>query len=66
MATNVKPLDSRTVAYLQRQQQLAMNTKCIQPPVDKSIISRISDALSDIDCMFQNNDALTKCRTSKY
>lgn len=48
-----KPMDQRTVAYLNRQQQLTMNSKCIIEPfkTSASTINQIKDALSAIDLL---------------
>lgn len=63
-----KPMDARTVAYLKRQQQLTLNSKCIEKPfaTSNSVINKISEVLSDIENMVFPNNELTKCRTSKY
>ena len=65
---SVKPMDKRTVAYLNRQQQLTLNSKCIIEPfkTSASTINQIKDALSDIDNIAPDYSGLTKSRTSKY
>ena len=62
-----KPLDSRTVAYLNKQQQLTMNSKIILEPfkTSASTINQIKDALSAIESPFKA-PAISKSRTSKY
>ena len=62
-----KPLDSRTVAYLNKQQQLTMNSKIILEPfkTSASTINQIKDALSAIESTFKA-PVISKSRTSKY
>lgn len=62
-----KPMDSRTVAYLNRQQQLTMNSKCIIEPfkTSASTINQIKDALSAIESPFKAT-VISKSRTSRY
>lgn len=62
-----KPLDKRTVAYLNRQQQLTMNSKCIIEPfkTSASTINQIKDALSAIEST-SLAPVINKSRTSKY
>lgn len=62
-----KPMDSRTVAYLNRQQQLTMNSKCIVEPfkTSASTINQIKDALSAIESPFKA-PVISKSRTSRY
>jgi hypothetical protein len=63
-----KPLDQRTVAYLQKQQQLTMNSKCIIEPfkTSSSTINQIKDALSAIESISLAPVVISKSRTSKY
>ena len=62
-----KPMDKRTVAYLNRQQQLTMNSKCIIEPFKTSVstINQIKDALLAIESPFKA-PVISKSRTSKY
>ena len=60
-----KPMDSRTVAYLNKQQQLTMNSKCIVEPFKTSTINQIKDALSAIESP-SSAPVLSKSRTSRY
>ena len=62
-----KPMDSRTVAYLNKQQQLTMNSKCIVEPFKTSAytIKSIKDALSAIESPFKAPEMM-KARTSRY
>lgn len=61
-----KPMDKRTVAYLNRQQQLTMNSKCIDEPfkTSASTINQIKDALSAIES--PSSAPISKSRTSRY
>ena len=65
-----KPMDSRTVAYLNKQQQLTMNSKCIIEPfkTSASTINQIKDALSAISAIESHSKApvISKSRTSRY
>ena len=67
-----KPMDKRTVAYLNRQQQLTMNSKAIIEPfkTSASTINQIKDALSAIESPFKSKASLapviSKSRTSRY
>ena len=65
-----KPMDQRTVAYLQKQQQLTMNSKCIieQFKTSVSTINQIKDALSAIEShsLAPDRSNISKSRTSKY
>lgn len=62
-----KPLDKRTVAYLNRQQQLTMNSKAIIEPfkTSASTINQIKDALSAIESP-SSAPVISKSRTSRY
>ena len=62
-----KPMDKRTVAYLNRQQQLTMNSKCIIEPfkTSASTINQIKDALLAIESPFKA-PVISKSRTSRY
>ncbi len=62
-----KPLDKRTVAYLNRQQQLTMNSKAIIEPfkTSASTINQIKDALSAIESP-SLAPVINKSRTSRY
>lgn len=62
-----KPIDKRTVAYLNRQQQLTMNSKAIIEPfkTSASTINQIKDALSAIESP-SLAPAISKSRTSRY
>lgn len=62
-----KPMNQRTVAYLNRQQQLTMNSKCIVEPfkTSASTINQIKDALSAIECD-SKAPVISKTRTSRY
>lgn len=62
-----KPMDKRTVAYLNRQQQLTMNSKCIIEPfkTSASAINQIKDALSAIESP-SSAPVISKSRTSRY
>lgn len=62
-----KPMDSRTVAYLNKQKQLTMNSKCIVEPfkTSASTINQIKDALSAIES-HSLAPVLSKSRTSRY
>ena len=66
-----KPMDSRTVAYLNRQQQLTMNSKCIIEreaypfKTSASTINQIKDALSAIESP-SLAPVISKSRTSRY
>jgi len=62
-----KPMDKRTVAYLNRQQQLTMNSKAIIEPfkTSASTINQIKDALSAIESP-SLAPVMSKSRTSKY
>ena len=62
-----KPMDSRTVAYINRQQQLTMNSKAIIEPfkTSASTINQIKDALSAIESP-SSAPAISKSRTSRY
>ena len=66
-----KPMDSRTVAYLKKQQQLTMNSKCIIEreayPFKTSVstINQIKDALLAIESP-SLAPVISKSRTSKY
>ena len=64
---SVKPMDSRTVAYLNRQQQLTMNSKAIIEPfkTSASTINQIKDALSVIESP-SLAPVINKSRTSRY
>ena len=64
---SVKPMDKRTVAYLNRQQQLTLNSKCIIEPfkTSASTINQIKDALSAIESP-SSAPVINKSRTSKY
>ena len=53
--------NTRTVAYLNKQQQLTMNSKCISA----SIINQIKDALSAIESI-PKAPVISKSRTSRY
>ena len=65
-----KPMDSRTVAYLNRQQQLTMNSKAIIEPfkTSASTINQIKDALSAIESpsLAPDRSNISKSRTSRY
>ena len=66
-----KPMDQRTVAYLNRQQQLTMNSKCIIEPfkTSASTINQIKDALQQINSFPPDEDKPIKpikSRTSRY
>ena len=66
-----KPMDSRTVAYLNRQQQLTMNSKAIIEreaypfKTSASTINQIKDALSAIESP-SLAPVISKSRTSRY
>lgn len=66
-----KPMDKRTVAYLNRQQQLTMNSKAIIEreaypfKTSASTINQIKDALSAIESPFKA-PVISKSRTSRY
>ena len=62
-----KPMDQRTVAYLNRQQQLTMNSKAIIEPfkTSASTINQIKDVLSVIESP-SLAPVLRKSRTSRY
>ena len=62
-----KPMDSKTVAYLKKQQQLTMNSKAIIEPfkTSASTINQIKDALSAIESPFKAPE-ISKSRTSRY
>lgn len=62
-----KPMDKRTVAYLNRQQQLTMNSKAIIEPfkTSASTINQIKDALSAIES-HSSAPVISKSRTSRY
>mgnify|MGYP003607765903 CR=1 FL=1 len=62
-----KPMDQRTVAYLNRQQQLTMNSKAIIEPfkTSASTINQIKDALSAIESPLKA-PVINKSRTSRY
>ena len=62
-----KPMDQRTVAYLNKQQQLTMNSKCIVEPFKTSVstINQIKDALSAIES-HSLAPVISKSRTSRY
>ena len=62
-----KPMDLRTVAYLNRQQQLTMNSKAIIEPfkTSASTINKIKDALSAIESN-SLEPVISKSRTSRY
>lgn len=62
-----KPMDSRTVAYLKKQQQLTMNSKAIIEPfkTSSSTINQIKDALSAIESPYLA-PVIYKSRTSRY
>ena len=62
-----KPMDSRTVSYLNRQQQLTMNSKAIIEPfkTSASTINQIKDALSAIESP-SSAPVISKSRTSRY
>ena len=66
-----KPMDQRTVAYLNRQQQLTMNSKCIIEreaypfKTSASTINQIKDALSAIESP-SLAPVISKSRTSRY
>lgn len=62
-----KPMDSRTVAYLKKQQQLTMNSKVIieKFKTSASTINQIKDALSAIESP-SLAPVISKTRTSKY
>lgn len=67
-----KPMDSRTivallVAYLNKQKQLTMNSKCIVEPfkTSASTINQIKDALSAIES-HSIAPVISKSRTSRY
>lgn len=67
-----KPMDSRTivallVAYLNKQKQLTMNSKCIVEPfkTSASTINQIKDALSAIES-HSLAPVISKSRTSRY
>ena len=62
-----KPMNSRTVAYLKKQQQLTMNSKCIVEPfkTSASIINQIKDALLAIES-HSKAPVISKSRTSRY
>ena len=62
-----KPMDQRTVAYLNRQQQLTMNSKAIIEPfkTSASTINQIKDALSAIES-HSSAPVISKSRTSRY
>ena len=66
-----KPMDSRTVAYLKKQQQLTMNSKCIVEreaypfKTSASTINQIKDALSAIES-HSLAPVMNKSRTSRY
>lgn len=62
-----KPMDSRTVAYLKKQQQLTMNSKAITEPfkTSASTINQIKDALSAIESPYLAT-VISKSRTSRY
>ena len=62
-----KPMDSRTVDYLKKQQQLTMNSKAIIEPFKTSVstINQIKDALSAIESP-SLAPVISKTRTSRY
>ncbi len=62
-----KPLDKRNLAYLKKQQQLTMNSKCIIEPfkTSASTINQIKDALSAIESP-SLAPVISKSRTSRY
>ena len=66
-----KPMDQRTVAYLNRQQQLTMNSKAIIEreaypfKTSASTINQIKDALSAIESP-SLAPVISKSRTSRY
>ncbi len=62
-----KPMDQRTVAYLNRQQQLTMNSKAIIEPFKTSVstINQIKDALSAIESI-SLAPVIGTSRTSRY
>ena len=66
-----KPMDQRTVAYLNRQQQLTMNSKAIIEreaypfKTSASTINQIKDALSAIESP-SSAPVISKSRTSRY
>ncbi len=62
-----KQMDSRTVAYLKKQQQLTMNSKAIIESfkTSASTINQIKDALSAIES-HSLAPAISKSRTSRY
>lgn len=66
-----KPMDSRTVAYLKKQQQLTMNSKAIIEreaypfKTSASTINQIKDALSAIESP-SLAPVIGKSRTSRY
>ena len=64
---SVKPMDKRTVDYLNRQQQLTMNSKAIIEPfkTSASTINQIKDALSAIESP-SLAPVINKSRTSRY
>ena len=65
-----KPMEPRTVAYLNKQQQLTMNSKIILEPfkTSASTINKIKDALSAIEShsLAPDRSNISKSRTSKY
>ena len=68
---SVKPMNQRTVAYLKKQQQLTMNSKCIIEreaypfKTSASTINQIKDALSAIESP-SKAPVISKSRTSRY
>ena len=62
-----KPMDSRTVAYLKKQQQLTMNSKAIIEPfkTSASTINQIKDVLLAIESP-SKAPVISKSRTSRY
>ena len=64
---SVKPMDSRTIAYLNRQQQLTMNSKAIIEPfkTSASTINKIKDLLSAIEST-SSAPVISRTRTSRY